>query len=217
MSDMIAVPESLRFWLNPENRASIESVMKQKSIPKNLEWDDVVAYHKARFAVQLLQHEFYLFSVEAWKATWGAALEKYADIFQPIKSDEYLLGDARPKDWLSPEDTWDDALCVILKARGMNEKIHAVTMIYVNSEGALEIAFRLTDFNKGKELSDAVSPAGDSFGEMDMDDNGSRCSKAHVVLDASTQSVSVAELRGAAEAAVAAMKSAEILQKKGKR
>ncbi len=210
MADMITIPESLRFWMNGRNRDSIQSVMKQKKgIPPNLEFEEVVAYHKARFAVDLMKHENYLFTADAWKSTWGAALAKHGENFYQIKSDAYVFANFQPGDWLSPDIAWNECFYCILKSRNGNEKLHIVTALEREDDGHLKISFSLADYDQADDFADTV-PLGDGLFE-EMDEHGFRSSTKTAVPDDSGR-ISVAELRNAAEAALGALHNTEILK-----
>ena len=98
----IALPESLRFYLMPQNRTAVARLTAQTEPPPALSWEQLEDFYATRFSYQVIKYEHYVFLRDAWKATWGKAIEQRKE-FSLLSVGEH----SELKAALSPEVVWD--------------------------------------------------------------------------------------------------------------
>ena len=101
LENSIPLPESLLFYLVPQNRMAVERLAAQKVPPPALSWDMLEDFYATRFSHHVIKYEYYLFLRDAWKATWGKAIEQ-RKVFSLLSVGEH----SDQKAALSPEEVW---------------------------------------------------------------------------------------------------------------
>lgn len=207
--DTLGIPESFRFWLDGKNLEAMEHVAKQKRLPASLAWNEVTDFYKARFAAALAKHEFYLYLHRGWEATWGVALPGLAAAFEPVTSEAYDLDETRPEEWLSPEAVWNEnAVHCVWKMRGGDSNLYAVTKIFLatDKDASLRLGISVFDYDSEKEYADTLTLDAALWQDAEeLDENGYRCTSAAAEPNIVGDTVSLAALRDAAKAMIAAL------------
>ncbi len=108
MSNTIEIPKSYLNYV--KHHQAFAQIDGKNALPPSFSWDDIQAYYEARFSLEIIKYEYYIFMHTLWEETWGCDLKNK---FEPCTVEDYT----RLKANYSPEAVWKDVFVRLYKRR----------------------------------------------------------------------------------------------------
>lgn len=139
MSENIQISEGLQFYFaNNQNQGSIDEILSQKTMPSDLDWEEIERFNDAKLSALNVQLDYWKLLHQIWNMTWGTAID--LSRYQPVSPMFYAdrKGNENSVEWV-----WD---CYFYKAfEFKNYRIY--TICYVDNKSGAQIGFFVENEN----------------------------------------------------------------------
>lgn len=195
MPETIQISEGLQFYFdNSQNQRALDEILSQKSMPSDLNWEEIERFNDAKLSALNVQVDYWKFLHHIWNTTWGAAID--LSRYQPV-SPMFYAG-SRKVNENSVEWVWDYYFYKALEFK--NYRLY--TICYANIESGVQIGFYVEDKNNEYVVSNQLVLS-ENWLEADEDDI--RWTRNKLVQIAGQSNVNIGLLTGLTNEAVSAL------------
>jgi hypothetical protein len=70
--EVVKQTESLAYYIkSTKHTNAVNILIEQKKPPKDLVWDELSAFHRAKLAAEQTRFDYWFLALQIWRATWG--------------------------------------------------------------------------------------------------------------------------------------------------